>query len=1040
MGTRKSATRLSATERDNFLKAVLTLKNTIANPTAPSPQQISIYDQFVAIHLYAININFGGSFGLNMGHQDSAFCPWHRYYLYKFEQALQTVDATVTLPYWDWTLHAETENILFQDNFMGPNGTGSTHNFERSVRSGYFAFNKPGTSGNPTPLPVWWPGTLAGWHVRPSLAQGHIDPSDPSTGNTLQRFFDAFTNLSNLSDIQSCLTRTAYEGSSTTNSFRRNIEAASKTHNFHHGWVGGNMGDPNSSPNDLIFFLHHCNIDRLWAMWQIDEHQGSAFYPASGRPQGHNLNDPMWPWVGGAAGYTSGNAQPDVVLPSFTPDGVKRPGDLLDHRALGYCYDSEAIVGIALDQTGSMNEMTPDPMVVAAPDVTKWEAAKRGVAALLHDCETAYTQRESYVIAGVKTFRTLGANVFTPVFSGVPYGIIKSGSGYSQSGFDAAIATQSPAGGTPLADALLDTENNLVRTPLSNLPAHDTRFLLMLTDGKLTSGQPLSSIVAGQLQDTVIFGMGFGTGTEVDYATIADIVSKGKAAPPSVTSQVYHGENAGEINKFLTNSIAHALGYTPLIDPIYQLYPGEHVDTAFYTTEADQSFMITVQGFDYADENWSICLILPDGSSCSCDPSCADDEGGHSHSHSHSESGGISSHLHDDFLVTANSKNGRTTIFLNRNGGEAEHWVGRWFVRVMYRMTDSNMRMFMPSRFDMLFPVGARAVRGPVFAQMNKPFDKRQSMRIQPVQSKAQINFPVTGVSGDRSNPSSVAVNIYCKSTINIRLDTDKEIVVGKDIALRFEANDITGGKVSQLSATARLVAPNFSVGNLIADRKVISLNARRKYFMKTDSGLQFNAAKFLADYEEKKPGAFRMRDEIIKTKYTGKNLVTANIERAMFPGIYRIGSQVSGTVIYGDSEPQYFSRILHYEIPVGLKIESGNIKPTLRIQRNVISVIYSLKDKSGNIPSPAQSHNAVLLLNGKEVSAIPKNDYSGTYVLESKMAGKGFELSSNGKKVVRGQVNVPLCDGEKLSLKAGDAFNLQLKIGNKKVNTFIKD
>jgi len=55
-------------------------------------------------------------------------------------------------------------------------------------------------------------------------------------------------------------------------------------------------------------------------------------------------------------------------------------------------------------------------------------------------------------------------------------------------------------------------------------------------------------------------------------------------------------------------------------------------------------------------------------------------------------------------------------------------------------------------------------------------------------------------------------------------------------------------------------------------------------------------------------------------------------------------------------------------------------------------------------------------------------------------MAGKGFELSSNGKKVVRGQVNVPLCDGEKLSLKAGDAFNLQLKIGNKKVNTFIKD
>jgi hypothetical protein len=307
-------------------------------------------------------------------------------------------------------------------------------------------------------------------------------------------------------------------------------------------------------------------------------------------------------------------------------------------------------------------------------------------------------------------------------------------------------------------------------------------------------------------------------------------------------------------------------------------------------------------------------------------------------------------------------------------------------------------------------------------------------MRIQPAQSKAQINFPVTGVSGDRSNPSSVAVNIYCRSTINIRLNTDKEMFVGKDIALRLEANDITGGKVSQLSASGRLVAPNFSVGNIIADQKIISLKARRKYFMKTDSGLQFNVAKFLADYEEKKPGVFRLRDEIIKTKYRGQNFITANIEQPMFPGIYRIGFQVSGTVIYGDGEPQYFSRILHYEIPVGLKIESE--KPNLKIQRNLISVVYSLKDKSGNIPSPEQSHNAVLLLNGKEVSAISKNDYSGTYVLESKMAGKGFELSPNGKKVVRGQVNVPLSDGKKLSLKAGDAFNLQLKIGNKKVNT----
>src|SRR5262245_57875387 len=227
MGVRKSAARLTPTERDNFLRAVLTLKNTIANPSDPVAKRISVYDQFVAIHLGAINITFGSTVGLNMGHQNSAFCPWHRYYLYLFEKKLQTVDPTVTLPYWDWTDHFGTQNVIFQDNFLGPDGSGPINSgAERSIRSGYFAFNKPGSGGNPTTLPAWWPSGLAGWRVRPSLAQGHVDSADPTdtagnyTANTLQRFFDAFTNLANLSDVQTCLGLSNYEGTSTTNSFR----------------------------------------------------------------------------------------------------------------------------------------------------------------------------------------------------------------------------------------------------------------------------------------------------------------------------------------------------------------------------------------------------------------------------------------------------------------------------------------------------------------------------------------------------------------------------------------------------------------------------------------------------------------------------------------------------------------------------------------------------------------------------------------------------------------------------------------------------
>src|SRR5262245_56641074 len=224
MGVRKSATRLSTTERDNFLRAVLTLKNTIANPGDPVSQRINLYDQFVALHLGAINITFGATTGLNMGHQNSAFCPWHRYYLLRFEQALQAVDPSVTLPYWDWTDHVGTQNILFQDDFLGPTGTGSINSDgARSVRSGYFAFNRPGTGGNPTPLPGFWPVGLLGWRVRPSLAQGHFDPLDPTTGNTLQRNLQSFANLATLSEVNACFSHTDYEGTTATTRFRNQL-------------------------------------------------------------------------------------------------------------------------------------------------------------------------------------------------------------------------------------------------------------------------------------------------------------------------------------------------------------------------------------------------------------------------------------------------------------------------------------------------------------------------------------------------------------------------------------------------------------------------------------------------------------------------------------------------------------------------------------------------------------------------------------------------------------------------------------------------
>ena len=92
-------------------------------------------------------------------------------------------------------------------------------------------------------------------------------------------------------------------------------------------------------------------------------------------------NDIMYPWFGATAGYGTNAAIASAIpMPDFSALGIQRNVDTLDYRtAYGYTYDTIAVIGVGLDRTGSMMGMTPDPMTTGAPDVTKWEAAKRGV-------------------------------------------------------------------------------------------------------------------------------------------------------------------------------------------------------------------------------------------------------------------------------------------------------------------------------------------------------------------------------------------------------------------------------------------------------------------------------------------------------------------------------------------------------------------------------------------------------------------------------------------------------------------------------------
>jgi Common central domain of tyrosinase len=262
---RKSVRSLSADERVRYVNAVKTLKSQ------------GKYDTYVETHQNAMG-----------AHRGPAFLPWHREFLLRFERDLQQAmgDGNFGLPYWDWAydsgLPDPTSGAVWGTDLLG--GTGNP------VASGPFAS-----------WPTWPSGTLN------------------------RAFASAVPTLPTQQDVAGALGVTVYDSQpwdTTSNpSFRNQLEGwinGPQLHNRVHLWVGGSML-PMTSPNDPVFFLHHCNIDRIWAQWQA--RHPDAYLPVSGGPTGHNLNDPMSPWDG------SGGGGQTVT-----------PADVLDYGALGYTY------------------------------------------------------------------------------------------------------------------------------------------------------------------------------------------------------------------------------------------------------------------------------------------------------------------------------------------------------------------------------------------------------------------------------------------------------------------------------------------------------------------------------------------------------------------------------------------------------------------------------------------------------------------------------------------------------------------------------
>jgi tyrosinase len=297
---RKNVKDLSATEKQNYVDAILKLKQTVS----PYNPALNYYDQFVSWHRETFACTNGAA------HMGPAFLPWHREFLLQFEQALNSVSPgkNITIPYWDWT-DASSTAAVFTDDFMGKGGD--------SVNT-YAVMSGPFRKGQWTldisdpieiaPIQYTWITRGIGTYPKgglPTTADINYMLARPTydvapwsyRSDTNQSFRNFLEGWRGCYDTNDCTA-----GWMTPNRCKTDTIWASRMHNIVHLWVGGVWQDSvggtmtlNTSPNDPVFFIHHANIDRMWAAWE-ERHPGS-YQPQSGGPQGHNLHDDMWPWT-----------------------------------------------------------------------------------------------------------------------------------------------------------------------------------------------------------------------------------------------------------------------------------------------------------------------------------------------------------------------------------------------------------------------------------------------------------------------------------------------------------------------------------------------------------------------------------------------------------------------------------------------------------------------------------------------------------------------------------------------------------------------
>ena len=305
---RRNANELSDRAREDFLFALAKLNGiqVDADPT-PGPGRGIYVTDFVAMHVAGAS---------DSQHGNSHFVPWHRLYLLDLERQLQAVRPTVTLPYWRFDQAAPN---LFTEDFMG-----AMVEIPRDTTAPGGAFDPGGFSTPPArfALDNW----LSRWQINdvqgiPRAAR--FDPQTEPANGFLQpgpngdfRLIDQIATLrlgGGIPDPQDAMLGRLVPRPST--GFAR-MEGT--PHGAAHVSFNGRINSVPVAPQDPLFFLLHCNVDRLWALWQNlfdrDDQTDTRTYPfqqAGDANPWEIISASQWPWDGGTS-------QPGSLLPPGT--------------------------------------------------------------------------------------------------------------------------------------------------------------------------------------------------------------------------------------------------------------------------------------------------------------------------------------------------------------------------------------------------------------------------------------------------------------------------------------------------------------------------------------------------------------------------------------------------------------------------------------------------------------------------------------------------------------------------------------------------